>query len=113
MNSALLILARDSRVPAIRAKPGWADISQVFEGEDISRFWMETTKSAPENICAFSFQVYPSSPRFSDSPIHPTPNPCPLIPDPCPLLKLPFLPHASINKMNPFPKIPKENSTGL
>jgi len=48
-----------------------SDISQGFEGEDIFRFRVDTTKAAPENICAFSFQVYPSSPRFSDSPIRP------------------------------------------
>jgi hypothetical protein len=44
MNSALLILAQDSRVPAIRAKPGWADISQVFGLADI--LWVRMDISA-------------------------------------------------------------------
>jgi len=41
MNSALLILAQDSRVAAMRAKSGSADISQGFEVADIFRFRVE------------------------------------------------------------------------
>jgi len=42
MNSALVIIANDSRVPAIRAKCGSSDLSKVFEGDDILRVRMDT-----------------------------------------------------------------------
>ena len=38
-----MILAQDSRVPTIRATPGWSDISQVFEAGDILRVRVDTS----------------------------------------------------------------------
>jgi hypothetical protein len=43
MNLALLILAQDSKIPAIRAKPGSSDLSQVLEVGDILRVRQATT----------------------------------------------------------------------
>jgi hypothetical protein len=43
MNSALLILAQDGKVPAMRSKTGWQTYHKVLGVGDIFRFRVETS----------------------------------------------------------------------